>query len=149
MKTSFKLFPNILFIAGSLVLLGYCHWLGCSPEIEFQLDLNMFLGFAFHLPGWCYFLKASLALILPLGLLGWTNMAKNPLLGMGMILSGIPLIITAAIGFSRQPWGEPFKWPPRLGNKRTFLISLFLLLLISLFTSGYSELLTAPHAQGL
>jgi membrane protease YdiL (CAAX protease family)/Tfp pilus assembly protein PilF len=46
------------------------------------------------------------------------------LIGAGMLLLAAPLAVTALLGFARQPWGEPFAWPPRLPSTKIILLGL-------------------------
>ena len=69
-----------------------------------------------------------------------------PLLGLnesvfsGLMLAGVPVIVVAAIGFARQPWGAPFQWPLRFGPWKVAAISFLLLLLLFLMSTAFSWL---------
>ena len=43
------------------------------------------------------------------------------------MIAALPVVATAFVGFARQPWGEPFKWPLGFGNLKTIAISLSLM----------------------
>jgi len=59
-------------------------------------------------------------------------------LGMGICLSSLPLFAAALLGFARQPWGEPFAWPPRIPGGKLVLAAFAGLAAVVLLEEGYS-----------
>src|SRR5205807_4995458 len=66
----------------------------------------------------------------------------------GAIAAALPIIAVAAIGFARQPWGEPFRWPLRFGDPKIIFISVLLvfgsLLVAGAFAQLYSSVTNKP-----
>ncbi|MEJ0089689.1 MAG: tetratricopeptide repeat protein [Limisphaerales bacterium] len=139
-KNAAKLVPIFFIIGGGLLMLSYGIGLAVLLKFSFMLRPNLFPGLGFSLAWVVIFFEGQLAFIVPLGLFTMINMAQNTLLA--MTLSGIPVIVAAVVGFSRQSWGKSFAWPLRLGTGKVILLSLGFWILISLFNSGYVGLLT-------
>jgi membrane protease YdiL (CAAX protease family) len=58
----------------------------------------------------------------------------------GMMVAASPIILVAANGFARQPWGAPFQWPLRFGSWKVAAMSFLLLLLLFLMSAAFSWL---------
>jgi membrane protease YdiL (CAAX protease family)/Flp pilus assembly protein TadD len=137
-KKAYRLFPSFFTVAGSVLMLGYFAGLTVLLHFTFKVRPDPSPGFGFSLSWVALFFEGQIAFIFFLGLLSSIKVTENPLTG--IILAGTPLLIAAAKGFTRQPWGRPFAWPRRLGSRRIIGFSLFGLILASLFNYGYSEL---------
>jgi len=58
----------------------------------------------------------------------------------GLMVAASPIILVAANGFARQPWGVPFQWPLRFGSWKVAAMSFLLLLLLFLMSAAFSWL---------
>ena len=58
----------------------------------------------------------------------------------GLMVAASPIILVAANGFARQPWGAPFQWPLRFGSWKVAAMSFLLLLLLFLMSAAFSWL---------
>ena len=58
----------------------------------------------------------------------------------GIMVAASPIILVAANGFARQPWGAPFQWPLRFGSWKVAAMSFLLLLLLFLMSAAFSWL---------
>jgi len=137
-EKAYRLFPSFFTVAGSALMLGYFAGLTVLLHFTFKVRPDPSPGFGFSLSWVGLFFEGQIAFIFFLGLLSSIKVTENPLTG--IILAGTPLLIAAAKGFTRQPWGGPFAWPPRLGPRKIIGLSLLWLILVSLFNYGYSEL---------
>jgi membrane protease YdiL (CAAX protease family) len=135
---AFRLFPLFVTIAGSALILVYI--VGIAVLFSYSLKIRPVSspGLGFSLAWIGIFGEGQIALVVILGLFSWMKINENPLAG--VILAGLPVIAAAAIGFARQPWGEPFRW--RLGPERVIWLSSLLLFLSLVFNGAFAILLT-------
>jgi membrane protease YdiL (CAAX protease family) len=66
--------------------------------------------------------------------------------GIGISLAATPLLAAALLGFGRQPWGEPFVWPPRIPGGKSILLAFAVFGGALLLEEGYEWL--AVHMTG-
>ena len=130
---AYRLFPAVFAIGGGVLMLGYLIGLTILLRFSFNVRSNPFPGFGFSFAWLVLFFEGQFAFIFCLGLLSFMKITQSPLAG--MMLAGMPLIITAPKAFARQPWGGPFAWPPRLGSAKIICLSLLLLILAQIFGS--------------
>ncbi len=95
-------------------------------------------GLGFASAWWGVTMLGQTVLILaPMVLFSWS---PSQALGVGIIHSGLPLIVAALARFARQSWGMPFAWPPRAPDRKG-LLSIFAAILGTVVVSwGYSGL---------
>ena len=128
-QKAYRLYPIIFTLGGSALLLSYLMGLTVLLRFSFKIstDESPRLGFSL---GWLVvFFQGQIALIFCLALLSWIKISENLLVG--ITLAGIPVIVAAMLGFARQPWGQPFSWPPRLGTAKVMVLSLLGVVLAS------------------
>jgi tetratricopeptide (TPR) repeat protein len=128
-----QLYPAVFTYGGSALFLAYV--IGFMVLFHFSLKVSSqpfpSLRFSF---GWlALFFEGQIAFIFCLGLLSLINISENILLG--ITLAGIPVIFAAGKAFTRQPWGQPFSWPLRLGTVKVIGLSLLGLVLALSFGS--------------
>ena len=137
-QNAYETYASLCIGAGGLLLLCYFGGLVFLTNLSFKPGSNPFPGFWFS-AGWiCVFFEGQLACIGLLGILSLAKINETPLTA--IILAGGPVIIIAIKGFARQPWGQPFAWPPRLGTANMKWLSLAALVLVFAFDAGYSAL---------
>jgi tetratricopeptide (TPR) repeat protein len=121
-EKAYRLYPIIFTLGGSALLLSYLIGLTALLRSSFKIstDTSPRLGFSL---GWLIvFFQGQIALIFCLALLSWINISENLLFA--ITLAGIPVIFAALRAFARQPWGQPFSWPLRLGTVKIMGLSL-------------------------
>ncbi len=121
-EKAYRLYPIIFTLGGSALLLSYLIWLTVLLRSSFKISANLSPRLGFSLGWLVVFLEGQIAMIFCLALLSWIKISENLLFG--ITLAGIPVIFAAALGFARQPWGQPFSWPPRLGTAKVIGLSL-------------------------
>jgi membrane protease YdiL (CAAX protease family) len=97
-----------------------------------------FPGFWFSIAWLALFVEGQVALFFLLPPLLGVSGSETALLA--TTLAGLPIMIVAAAGFARQPWGEPFRWPPRFGRPKIVMISLSLLFLTILIGAAFTQI---------
>ncbi len=119
------LFPIFVTIMAVVLTAGYI--VGLIPLLFFSFRRS-----SKHYPnillsiGWlAVFIEGQIAFIFLLAQLPWLSWIANAL--GAVLLSGLPLLV-AAFGFMHQRWGQPFRWPLRLGGPIVLITSFFLLL---------------------
>ena len=121
-EKAYRLYPILFTLGGSALLLSYLIWLTVLLCSSFKISANPSPRLGFSLGWLVVFSEGQIAMIFCLALLSWINISENLLFG--ITLAGIPVIVAAAWGFARQPWGQPFSWPPRLGTAKVMGLSL-------------------------
>jgi tetratricopeptide (TPR) repeat protein len=121
-EKAYRLYPVIFTLVGSTLLLSYLIGLTALLRSSLRVSSDTAPRLGFSLAWLILFLQGQIALIFCLALLSWINISENLLFG--ITLAGIPVIVAAARGFVRQPWGQPFSWPPRLGTAKVMGLSL-------------------------
>lgn len=130
--------PGTFIAGGGVLLLAYAAGLTILLRLTFSAEPKAFPGIWFSLAWGLVFFEGQIAAIGVLGLLSAANINQGPVAG--IILTGVPIIIVAIKGFSRQPWGEPFVWPPQLGNTKLKWMALAGLGLGVAMDASYSSL---------
>jgi tetratricopeptide (TPR) repeat protein len=128
-EKAYRLYPIIFTLGGSGLLLSYLIGLTALLRSSFKISPNPFPRLGFSLGWLVIFFQGQIAMIFCLALLSWIKISENLLFG--ITLAGIPVIIAATQAFTRQPWGQPFSWPPRLGTAKVMGLSLLGLVLAS------------------
>ena len=133
-----QIFPFFVAALGGALTMVYV--LGFVLLLAFSLPIRSatFPGLRFSVAWLALFFVGQIAFLLlftlfpPLGL--------NESVFSGLMLAGLPIILMAATGFARQPWGAPFQWPLRFGPWKVAAISFLLLLLLFLMSAALSWL---------
>ncbi len=133
-----RVYPGLLLAIGGGLVFIYCVWLAALLPFSLSKREKMFPGFWFSLAWLGLFLEGQGAFLLILASLPWLGLHETVL--MGAIVAGLPILGVALIGFARQPWGEPFRWPPRFGSPKVILISVLLLFGILLIANLFAHL---------
>jgi tetratricopeptide (TPR) repeat protein len=128
-EKAYRLYPIIFTLGGSALLLSYLIGLTALLRSSFRISPNPSPRLGFSLGWLVVFFQGQIAMIFCLALLSWIKISENLLFG--ITLAGIPVIIAATQAFTRQPWGQPFSWPPRLGTVKVVGLSLLGLVLAS------------------
>jgi tetratricopeptide (TPR) repeat protein len=119
---AYRLFPAVFAFGGGALLLSYLIGLTALLRSSFKVSVEPSPRVGFSLAWLVIFFQGQIALIVCLALLSLINVSENFLFA--MTLSGIPVIVAAALAFARQPWGKPFSWPLRLGTVKVIGLSL-------------------------
>src|ERR1017187_3234899 len=128
-EKAYRLYPIIFTLGGSALLLSYLIGLTALLRSSFRISPNPSPRLGFSLGWLVVFFQGQIAMIFCLALLSWIKISENLLFG--ITLAGIPVIFAATQAFTRQPWGQPFSWPPRLGTAKVIGLSLLGLVLAS------------------
>ena len=136
-RQAFEIFPFIVRAVGIGLIVVY--FAGFTLLLAFSLPIRAAAlpGFWFSIAWLALFVEGQIALFLLLPLLPWFGGSESTL--MALALAGLPIVVVAATGFVRQPWGEPFRWPPRFGTLKVVLISLSLVFLTILMGAAFSQ----------
>jgi tetratricopeptide (TPR) repeat protein len=121
-EKAYRLYPILFTLGGGALLLSYLIGLTVLLRSSFKVSNDTAPRFGFSLGWLVVFFQGQIAMIFCLALLSWINISENLLFG--ITLAGIPVIAAAARGFARQPWGQPFSWPLRLGTVKVMGLSL-------------------------
>jgi tetratricopeptide (TPR) repeat protein len=136
-EKAYRLCPAIFAFGGGSLMLGYVVALTVLLRFSFRISPNPSPGLGFSFAWLALFFEGQIALIFCLGLLSLIKLSETFLFG--ITLAGIPVIFAAAQAFARQPWGQPFTWPLRLGTAKIMWLSLLGLVLALLFGSWCAE----------
>jgi tetratricopeptide (TPR) repeat protein len=121
-EKAYRLYPIIFTLGGSALLLSYLIGLTALLRSSFKISTDTSPRFGFSLAWLVIFFQGQIAMIFCLALLSWIKISENLLFG--ITLAGIPVIFAARQAFARQPWGQPFSWPLRLGGVKVMVLSL-------------------------
>ena len=144
-EKAFQIFPIVLGVVALPLTVSYFMGLLVLFRFSFQPQTSQFPGLVFTLSWLVFFFTGQVLFLLPIALLTQHLMANVIFSG---ALSAVPLILAGTLGFARQPWGEPFAWPLRLGSKRTIGTALSVWVVVALLNSGYSDLISRlTHEQ--
>ena len=137
-RKAFGIFPFVVR-AVALGLLGV-YFSGFTVLLVFSLPRRSaaFPGFWFAIAWIVLFVEGQVAFFFLLPVILQVSGGETALLA--ATLAGVPIIIVAVTGFARQPWGEPFRWPPRFGRPKIVMISLSLLFLMTLIGAGFAQI---------
>ncbi len=111
-----SIYPHLILEISGCLIFVYCVWFAALLPFSLPIRDRAFPGFWFSLAWLGLFLEGQGAFLLFLASLPapwWHETVLS-----GAVLSGLPIIIVALTGFARQPWGEPFRWPPRFGSRK-------------------------------
>ena len=136
-EKAYRLYPIIFTLGGSALLLSYLIGLTALLRSSFRISPNPSPRLGFSLGWLVVFFQGQIAMIFCLALLSWIKISENLLFG--ITLAGIPVIFAATQAFTRQPWGQPFSWPPRLGTAKVIALSLLGLVLASGLSSWSAQ----------
>ncbi len=136
-EKAYRLYPIIFTLGGSALLLSYLIGLTALLRSSLKISSNPSPRLGFSLGWLVVFFQGQIAMIFCLALLSWIKISENLLFG--ITLAGIPVIVAATQGFARQPWGQPFSWPPRLGTAKVIGLSLVGLVLASGLSSWSAQ----------
>jgi membrane protease YdiL (CAAX protease family)/Flp pilus assembly protein TadD len=139
-QNGFHLYPTLIAIVGSVLLFVFLVWFAALLPFSLPLRTASFPGLRFSIAWLGLFLEGQFAFLFLLSALPGLHLNETVLAG--IILAGLPVIVVAASGFARQPWGVPFRWPLRLGSSKALLISLLLVLLLQVMSVAFSQLYT-------
>jgi membrane protease YdiL (CAAX protease family) len=137
---AFDIYPELIAYVATALLLVYILWLAALLPFSLPLRSKMFPGLRFSVSWVALVLAGQFAFPLLLAALPWPHLNENILTG--TILAGLPVIVVAATGFTRQPWGAPFRWPLRFGPVKALLISILAVLLIQAMSIASSHFYT-------
>ena len=139
-EKAFHLYPRFVRIVGIVLAAVYCAWLALLLPFSLPIRKPEFPGFWFSL-GWLALLMGGqAAFLLLLGLLPGVHTRETVFTA--SCLACLPIIVIAFTGFARQSWGEPFRWPLRLGTPKIISNSLVFLFLTFSSTAGSAQLYT-------
>jgi membrane protease YdiL (CAAX protease family) len=141
-----RIYPQIVGTLGAVLTLFYFAWFAALTPFSLPIRPTILPGLRFSLAWFGLFFEGQIAFLLLLASVSWLGIRETVLTG--VILSALPVIVMAWIGFARQPWGEPFRWPPKFGSARTILIAVMLVILTgaigSLSAHAYVQLTHKP-----
>jgi membrane protease YdiL (CAAX protease family) len=137
-RKAFEIFPFIVRAVGVGLIVVY--FVGFTLLLPFSLPIraSALPGFWFSIAWLALFVEGQVALFFLLPVLLGVSGSETALLA--TTLAGLPIMIVAATGFARQPWGEPFRWPPRFGRPKIVMISLSLLFLTILIGAAFTQI---------
>lgn len=137
-QKAFELFPSFVTVLGST--LGMVYMVGFVLLLTFSLPKRSatFPGLGFSVAWLALFFVGQIAFLLLLTL--FPLVGVNESIFSAIMISALPIILVAAAGFARQPWGSAFQWPLRFGPWKTAMTSFLLLLLLFLVSAAFSWL---------
>lgn len=132
------IYPIIVGATGGVLSLLYL--IGLTLLLPFSIPKRtaVFPGLRFSIAWLALFFEGQFAFLLLLMLV--PGLGTDGSIFLGLIVAAVPVIIVAATGFARQPWGEPFRWPGRIGTWKTIVDSLFSLLVLQAASICFSQL---------
>jgi membrane protease YdiL (CAAX protease family)/Flp pilus assembly protein TadD len=116
-------------------------WL-CRKSLRMPAKPSPGLGFALAWCGIAPFGQILLSVVCWV-LLQWPI---SRVVGVSLGGSAAPLVAASVLGFARQPWGEPFAWPPRNPGARLLAAILGAFIALSLLDAAYGWVV--EHASG-
>jgi len=119
---AYRLYPSVCAFGGGALLLSYLIGLTTLLRSSFKISTELSPRIGFSVAWLAVFFQGQIALIVCLALLALLKVSENFLFS--VTLAGIPVIFAAALAFPRQPWGQPFSWPLRLGTVKVIGLSL-------------------------
>jgi membrane protease YdiL (CAAX protease family) len=135
---AFALFPAVVSVLAAALMSIYAVGLALLLYFSFKSTVSQFPGLFFSL-GWIMLLlEGQIAFLFFLGVLPLPKLTEGPLTA--ACLASLPLIPVALAGFSRKPWGVPFRWPPRLGGWKIVACGGLLLLCSLILDGGFAKI---------
>jgi len=132
-----RIFPFFVAALGGALTVVYVVAFALLLPFSLPIRTAAFPGLLFSI-GWLalFFVGQSaffllFALFPPVGLNESAFSALMP--------AALPIIVVAATGFARQPWGATFQLPLRFGTWKIAAISLFLLCMLFLMSAAFSQ----------
>ncbi len=138
LQKGFQLFPFAAALAGGALTFAYLGGLALLLPFCLPVRPATFPSLRFAIAWFVIFVVGQIG-FLPL-------FALVPALGLNgsvltaLTLAGVPIIIVAATGFARQPWGAPFRLPLRFGTRKTMAMALTLLFVLFLINATVSQI---------
>ena len=137
-QRAFQVFPAAAGILGGGLTFMYIVGLALLLPFSLRVRATVFPGLRFSFAWLVLFIVGQAAF--PLLLVFFPPFGLNESIFTGLMLAGVPIIIVAATGFARQPWGAPFQLPLQFGTRRTMAIALTLLFLLFLINATVSQI---------
>lgn len=133
-----SVYPQFVLVIGVILVFIYAVWFTALLPFSLPLRDKPSPGFWFSF-AWLGLLiegqAAFLLLLSALPALHWHDSVLS-----GASLSALPIIIVAWVGFARQPWGEPFRWPLRFGNPKLIMTCVTCIFGSLLVANGFAVL---------
>lgn len=140
-------YPRLLLCIGLIFVFIYAIWFVVLLPFSLFVRDKPFPGFWFCFAWLGLFIEGQAAFLILLASLPSLHWHESVLSGTS--LAALPIIIVACVGFARQPWGEPFRWPLRFGNPKLIMICVTgifgLLLVVNGFALLYSSVTHNPY----
>ena len=114
-----NVYPHLLLVIGIILVFIYAVWFMALLPFSLPLRDKPSPGFWFSFAWLGLFIEGQAAFLILLASLPSLHWHESVLSGAS--LSALPIIIVAGVGFARQPWGEPFRWPPRFGSPKLIM----------------------------
>jgi membrane protease YdiL (CAAX protease family) len=133
-----RILPIVVGVIGGVLAIIYLVGLAILLLFSLPIRARAFPGLRFSVAWLVLFLEGQIAFLLLLALL--PAFPGPEIIFAALVVAGLPVIAVGATGFARQPWGEPFRWPLRLGGWKTVGISLFWIFLLFLMNAAFSAL---------
>ena len=127
-----RIYPAIMRFSAVVFVFIYCVWLAILLPFSLPVRARTFPGFWFSIAWVGLFIEGQAAFLFLLAALPPFGFREVVLTG--AMIAGLPIVAVGFWGFARQPWGEPFKWPPRFGDAKTIVLcvlSIFGMMLIA------------------
>lgn len=133
-----SIYPHALLVIGVILVFIYAVWFIVLLPFSLPLRDKPSPGFWFSFAWLGLFIEGQAAFLLLLSSLPSLHWHESVLSGAS--LSALPIIIVAFVGFARQPWGEPFRWPPRFGNPKFIMTCVTCIFGALLVANGFAVL---------
>ena len=133
-----SVYPHVLLVIGVILVFIYAVWFIALLPFSLPLRDKPSPGFWFSFAWLGLFIEGQAAFLLLLSSLPSLHWHESVLSGAS--LSALPIIIVALVGFARQPWGEPFRWPPRFGNPKFIMTCVTCIFGALLVANGFAIL---------
>jgi membrane protease YdiL (CAAX protease family)/tetratricopeptide (TPR) repeat protein len=137
-QKGFRLFPFSAALLGGALTFAYL--VGSALLLPFSLPVRRatFPSLRFAIAWFVVFFVGQIGFLLLFALV--PALGLNGSVFTALMLAGAPIIIVAATGFARQPWGAPFQLPLRFGTRRIMAIALTLLFLLFVINATVSQI---------
>jgi tetratricopeptide (TPR) repeat protein len=137
-KKAASVYPHLLLTIGGFLAFVYVVWFATLLPFSLPIRDKTLPGFWFSLAWLGLFIEGQGAFLLLLA--SFPSLGLHETVLTGVIVAGLPIMAVALMGFARQPWGEPFRWPPRFGDPKTILISILLIFGTVLIANLFAQL---------
>ena len=136
-EKALAVFPILVAVAGGALSIIYLLVLGLLLPFSVPIRAALFPGLLFSIVWAALFWEGQVALFFLFAALLHRPPEETAFISLSV--AALPVILVAATAFGRQPWGGPFRWPPRLGTWSTIGISLLVVFLLRLVVIGATE----------